>query len=543
MATSTNSPSSPCNELGPTAGRSRNGCWTCREKKVKCDERRPKCIRCLRLGRHCDYVPRPRKPYVRGAPRRRCSQTDKQPLDRHAQQPLQLGESDSPQPRPSPASAASTAPAESAPLLSPADRDAIYYFRTAVSQSVDTKDVEFSVPAIIAALAETEPMVLHMVCALGHHERCTQQPTDDATAAAVEHYSTVMLLIAQALQDPPRSDWPHLDSTLVTLWLMIVYEQRYGDGLGLGLRAHLRGAALVLQHRLGSLRHLLEHDVADPDALWPISPLAGRMIVWIAFLDASAESNQLGGDFNRVLGAAMTGLAENEILSRLRGYTAIQRYATSLHRVTWGARYPQQQLLEDLESREVLALYGECGQMRHVLAQLAETPADPLPVARALHDISQRYGHLLAAARFLELGGAGDHRQFVRNMRFVVPFYHAAVLWYFRITAPTTPFRHSEKQQHALDEILALAYQAYRDEGEPAMARIAWPLFMTAIETDDLAHQDWVCLRFANLCGRGENYRRAEKALQFVLAKQRQSGGRVDVAGNFQSGALERFLI
>ncbi|KAL3431027.1 hypothetical protein BDV09DRAFT_199077 [Aspergillus tetrazonus] len=313
-------------------------------------------------------------------------------------------------------------------------------------------------------MAETEPMVLHMVCALGHHERRAQQEAGNATTAAVEHYSAAMLLVAQALQDPPPPDWPHLESTLVTLWLMIVYEQRYDDGRGLGLRAHLRGAALVLQDRLGNLRHLLEHDVADPDAPWPISPLAGRMIVWIAFLDASAESNQLGGDFNRTLGVAMAGLAENEILSRLRGYTAIQRYATSLHQATWGAQHPAQQLLEDLECREVLALYGECGQMRHVLAQLAEAPADPLPVSRALHDISQRYSHLLATSQCLQLKGAGDHRQFVRNTRFVVPVYHAAVLWYFRITAPTTPLRHSEKQQHALDEILALAYQAYRDE-------------------------------------------------------------------------------
>ncbi|KAL4768756.1 hypothetical protein BDW60DRAFT_210628 [Aspergillus nidulans var. acristatus] len=522
MAAASNSSSpSLCNEPRQTAGRSRNGCWTCREKKVKCDEHRPQCNRCQRLGRHCDYVPRPRKPYVRGASRRHCSQTNEQPVDRHAQQSFQHRASDVSQPGSPPASPASTALAASALPLSLADRDAIYYFRTAVSQSVDTKDVEFSVPAIIAAMAETEPMVLHMVCALGHHERRAQQQAGNATTAAVEHYSAAMLLVAQALQDPPPPDWPHLESTLVTLWLMIMYEQGYGDGRGLGLRAHLRGAALVLQDCLGNLRHLLEHDVADLDAPWPISPLAGRMIVWIAFLDANAESNQLGGDFNRTLGVAMAGLAENEILSRLRGYTAIQRYATSLHQATWGAQYPAQQLLEDLECREVLALYGECGQMRHVLAQLAEAPADPLPVSRALHDISQRYSHLLATAQCLQL----------------------KVLWYFRITAPTTPFRHSEKQQHALGEILALAYQAYRDEGEPAMARIAWPLFMTAIETDDLAHQDWVCLRFSYLCGRGENYRRAEKALQFVLAKQRQRGGRVDVAAHFQSGALERFLI
>ncbi|KAL1955043.1 hypothetical protein VTO42DRAFT_334 [Malbranchea cinnamomea] len=38
--------------------RSRSGCWTCRGRKVKCDERHPKCAQCTRLGYICDYNPR-----------------------------------------------------------------------------------------------------------------------------------------------------------------------------------------------------------------------------------------------------------------------------------------------------------------------------------------------------------------------------------------------------------------------------------------------------------------------------------------------------
>jgi hypothetical protein len=38
--------------------RSRTGCWTCRTRKVKCDEGRPVCGQCSRLGHHCDYSPR-----------------------------------------------------------------------------------------------------------------------------------------------------------------------------------------------------------------------------------------------------------------------------------------------------------------------------------------------------------------------------------------------------------------------------------------------------------------------------------------------------
>ncbi|KAE8376837.1 hypothetical protein BDV26DRAFT_228048 [Aspergillus bertholletiae] len=38
--------------------RSRTGCWTCRSRKVKCDEKHPRCNQCTRLGHDCDYRPR-----------------------------------------------------------------------------------------------------------------------------------------------------------------------------------------------------------------------------------------------------------------------------------------------------------------------------------------------------------------------------------------------------------------------------------------------------------------------------------------------------
>ncbi|KAF3916700.1 hypothetical protein ABW20_dc0106096 [Dactylellina cionopaga] len=44
----------------PVAGReirrrSRNGCWNCKARKVKCGEEKPRCSNCTRLGEDCDY--------------------------------------------------------------------------------------------------------------------------------------------------------------------------------------------------------------------------------------------------------------------------------------------------------------------------------------------------------------------------------------------------------------------------------------------------------------------------------------------------------
>ncbi|KAL3417894.1 C6 zinc finger protein [Phlyctema vagabunda] len=35
--------------------RSRNGCWPCKTRKVKCDEARPECVNCQKQGEPCDY--------------------------------------------------------------------------------------------------------------------------------------------------------------------------------------------------------------------------------------------------------------------------------------------------------------------------------------------------------------------------------------------------------------------------------------------------------------------------------------------------------
>ncbi|CAH0047427.1 unnamed protein product [Clonostachys solani] len=35
--------------------RTKSGCSTCKSKKVKCDEKRPVCVRCVRNGRQCYY--------------------------------------------------------------------------------------------------------------------------------------------------------------------------------------------------------------------------------------------------------------------------------------------------------------------------------------------------------------------------------------------------------------------------------------------------------------------------------------------------------
>ncbi|KAF2456523.1 hypothetical protein BDY21DRAFT_53124 [Lineolata rhizophorae] len=40
---------------GSVFHRTKTGCSTCRERKVKCDEKRPFCTQCLRRKHHCPF--------------------------------------------------------------------------------------------------------------------------------------------------------------------------------------------------------------------------------------------------------------------------------------------------------------------------------------------------------------------------------------------------------------------------------------------------------------------------------------------------------
>ncbi|CAK3843147.1 Proteasome component ECM29 [Lecanosticta acicola] len=53
--TSVSSPSATKSRPPRLSHRSRAGCWTCRGRKVKCDETHPRCGPCTRLNRECDW--------------------------------------------------------------------------------------------------------------------------------------------------------------------------------------------------------------------------------------------------------------------------------------------------------------------------------------------------------------------------------------------------------------------------------------------------------------------------------------------------------
>lgn len=373
---------------------------------------------------------------------------------------------------------------------------------------------------------------------------------------AMEHYGSAMNLMAEAVR--AADSGPNLDTLLAALWLMMVYEQKFGDGDGRGLSSHLEGAASVLQAKCWTLSNLLValNETAVPERgimctgkankqSETASVFACRMIVWMSFGDAAAASYGLGGQINSLLWQVL-GQAIDDDRDPLRGFSAIHRYSTSLFRI-WGDGYPQTELLEDLENRQLFFLYGECGQLRYMVAKLASLyPQNKTEAERripsvdlALRQVGNKYSELLQVASVVALGP--ENRKFVCNIRFVVPFYHATILDFLRITRSNEPL--NERQHDSLRQIITLAFQAYKHEGNQAMLRIAWPLFMAALESDDVVHKEWALSCFKSLGKYGLNYRRAFKVLEAAIAEQDRTGYCPSIMQFLESGRYERFMI
>lgn len=407
-------------------------------------------------------------------------------------------------------------------------------------------------------------MVLHMACALGSLRLC-QESSHPSTAhrrklEAVEHYSAGLRLLSTAIRDLKQMS--DLDFILATLWLMISLERTYGDGTGAGLSTHLQGAALLLQGRLRNLRNIVAENGPPFDAQgaevmqsrseeepWHITCLSSQMLIWISLTDGGAALHGIEAALNDLLGETMSALAENEAMSRLRGFNILQKHAIMVYREVWGASYPQHELIEDLQCSQIFCLQAEAGQLRYMLSKLAPVDQnsdsnlgfDKETLAYAIEDVGLRYKDVLMAARLIELPKDGPQRTYVLNVRIIVPFYHAVVICFYSLVNSSTAL--STKQTASLREIMTLAFRTYSDQGDHAMRRIAWPLFVVALESDDMIHRAWVLERFEVLRKAGENLRRAHEALHTAFPQKNLHERRLRYSELLRHSGIDPFVI
>jgi len=441
------------------------------------------------------------------------------------------------------------------------DHEAIRYFRTDFAKLHHTKNPDYSLISLMFNAAQSDAMIMNMVLALGLQEMNLKRMESSTSSErrSLMHYSSALRMLSEslALENTAKD----LGSLLTALWLMLLYEQQFGDPECKAYSSHLQGVASLLQLRGEKLLELPGGAMDDPRTSvvsnelhtefrqLRISQYAARVLVWIALLDSGAASVGFGGQVNAAIFSLLfssPGDAATRNEDPVKAFSVLHRFSNPLYRISWGDAYPQSELLDDVENRNIYDFLGQCVALRFMIAQLAtlyrsgssEASAKTTMVWKSLREVSEQFRELIEVADELSMATDNSHR-LVANIRAIVPFYHAAVLDFMRVTAFNEPL--SGRQRSALKSIMNLAYQSYKHGGDEALMRVAWPLFLAVLETDDMLHRDWILDRFTALRKYGKNYERAHRFLVDTVPRQQSIGRRVNLRDQLER--LDLFVL
>ncbi|OAQ60044.1 C6 zinc finger domain-containing protein [Pochonia chlamydosporia 170] len=541
--------------------RSRNGCWTCRTKKVKCDEVRPKCCRCIRLKLLCDYSPR-----MRRSTANRIVNESTRAIAKFAR--------DQPWSPSLPAHMSELANSASSIDLTSADHEAIRYYRTTFARLHHTKNPDYGLYAIIFNIAEREPIVMRVVLALGGQELefrkrgSDQELADTRTVTPLHHYAAALRMFAEAVDGSPGPDGRQLDldAILAAIFLMLWYEKKFGDASCRGFANHLAGAARVVWHRCRNevfKRALHEpqdqekrlalvrmgDDAQDRERI--LSQFSARILVHLCIYDSVAAGHGLGGHLVETLNQALA-FTNGTSLYQDRS-DSLHRFSYGLYRVMWAQDYPQEEMLDDLENRTVYCMAASIVQLRFMISSL-----DNLDLEAAKTCFTEIQAVFKATdVEFEEIFGIASDlapnfdspKRLVCNIRQLVPQYYGIKIQLAR-TLRRLGLPYKEPTEEFVGLIMTLSMQALRHRGDDAMVRVADALFMAAIETKDESRRDWFIARFQALCAYGCNYSRAHRLLVRASATRSRNGRtgplteeEVSNAMVSDTGEVERFVI
>ena len=436
------------------------------------------------------------------------------------------------------------APANSACSLdlSSADHEAIRYFRTTFAKIHHTKNPDYSLYAIIFNIAERDAMVMRVVVALGGQEvafrRCNSTPNPTPThghsVPPLQHYSAALRMMADALGRAYAETVPDLDLdvTFAALFLMLLYEKKYGEPGSAGVSNHLAGAAQVIRHRFHSQPPRIStrdtHDISNKVVLvrrcpsqqqraQVLSLFSARLLVHLAIQDSAAATFGMGGRLLEALNETTHDHDSN--LPYCDGSESLNRFSYSLYRTMWADQYPQTELLDDLENRGIFTLLTSTAQLRFMVAQLRTLDASSVPsraaeIHAAIKFVSFRFAEILAVADELSVATDNSNR-LVANIRDIVPHFYAVQIELGRAKRDAGMDMDASwpPSGQFISAIMSLAAQSFKHQGNEAMIRIAWPLYVVALETDCEAQFDWIISRFRAMSIYGSNFARAYQHL------------------------------
>lgn len=272
-------------------------------RKLKCDEQRPVCCRCLRSQLSCDWewYPISRPTAIehpdRGRPRSLRPKTPTQTgLAALARSDDEAWASSLESGQQIPTSATPLVGCRVQPCsilcnsieLSPLDRQCFMFFPHGLQPFLYGKDWKWGAYAYIyGEVAAQSPCVMHMVLAIGARELllCSAEnmsfsryDSDALRWSAISHYNQAMSELSKLLPTSTSIHGGQLDAAFTAFFLVICYESQFGNDFAT-IRTHLRGLLAFFN----SAFLLSAHKPAAP-LIERVTPLGHQLLLIIAYV-------------------------------------------------------------------------------------------------------------------------------------------------------------------------------------------------------------------------------------------------------------------
>ncbi|KAL4963762.1 Rh-like protein/ammonium transporter [Aspergillus stella-maris] len=514
---------------GRHAPRSKNGCITCRRRKVKCGEERPICRRCSALGLSCEWggVKRGRSSYA----------------------PVRIQPA-GPRPRLSPSSAIAILPGTpghnsdslsdqwtfplfsegfagswtcppvsfATPLypslsgtdiacanslsLSGQDKTYFQYFPSSSVVFYYIKSWQWSsFSCLYQGPAAASKAIMRMLLALSANDmhrnglvvRSPGRPT--AEDHARYHYGLAVKEFRQLLEtrEGPVTQ-AELEVIFATMFLMISYEWQFGQSVK-DLQLHIRGVRSLLEAHpklfeigdVGEMLMSVDSGLAE-DASPKMSFIPEQWLLWILYIDAS--SRLMGGTESLYEYVLESG---NPAIHPDRLY----RCARLWGRCFWGTQYPDQEVSDDIENYRGLELLHSGMTLRYKIWQaLSDDPEKTKLQAESLlleiMGIREQFSDLFLTAKF---AGPGSTRRTLNTINMAVSTFYAQALFHRRLLYPPGPPLAFHRV--AVINLIEIAQKQYASDPR-LLRRLHWPLLMAVIETEDVTQREY-CRLVANI--------------------------------------------
>ncbi|KAI9373344.1 Rh-like protein/ammonium transporter [Aspergillus egyptiacus] len=510
---------------GRNAPRSKNGCTTCRRRKVKCGEEHPICRRCFALRLSCEWggsvrrgrsVPvhiqpaRPRwSPPATTASHVFDSLAPGQEIVPTAHQFIQSSLPETPAwentrfastiPTPLyPSLSGTTVACSNSLVLTEPDQQYFQYFPSSLVVYYYIKSWPWSsFSYLYQGPAASSKVIMRMILALSasdmHRSGLVVRPAGRPSALdhARYHYGLAVKEFRQLLETPQGPiSLAELEIIFATMFLMILYEWQFGQSVH-GLQLHLSGMRSLLQSHpqlfeAKDVDEVLMSMDAAGDSAPKVSFIPEQLLLWILYIDIGCRP--MGTAESLYDWVIQSG---NPALHPDRLY----RCARLWGRCFWGKQYPEQEVSDDIENYRGLELLHVAMILRYRIWQaLCDDPLRTSFQAKSLlmeiMATRDRFSDLFLTAKF---AGPASTRRTLITINMAVCNFYAQVLFHRRVLcAPGPP---SNFQRVAVTHIIEIATKQYASDPR-LIRRLHWPLLMAAIETENIgtspAHSSFV---------------------------------------------------